>query len=62
MEKVFERGAGRLPADTRATVKAAMVAAAAWPAWESYRVHQRLGFERARAAMRTSLAALIGAG
>ena len=39
-----------------------MVAAASWSAWESYRVHQRLSFERASAAMRTSLACLIGAG
>ena len=39
-----------------------MVAAASWPAWESYRVHQRLGFERAVAAMRTTLGRLIAAG
>ena len=60
VEKVFEEELDRLPADPRAIVTAALVAAASWSAWESYRVHQRLGFERASAAMRTSLASLIG--
>jgi AcrR family transcriptional regulator len=60
VETVFEPELSALPDYSRATVRAAMVAAAAWPAWESYRIHQRLGFERARAAMRLTLASLIG--
>ena len=58
VEKVFARELAEMPESTRATVKAAMVAAAAWPAWESYRIHQRLGVERAQGAMRMSMAAL----
>ena len=38
----------------------AMVAAAAWPSWESLRAHQGLSQERAEAAMRRTLAALLG--
>jgi TetR/AcrR family transcriptional regulator, regulator of autoinduction and epiphytic fitness len=56
VERVFRRelqGAGE---DRRA----ALVAAAAWTAWEAYRVHQGLGVEQARAAMRAALAALLG--
>jgi AcrR family transcriptional regulator len=60
VEKVFAQELSELPDDhSRATVLAAMVAAAAWPAWESYRIHQGLDFEAARDAMRTSLAALV---
>ncbi|MBN1530740.1 MAG: TetR/AcrR family transcriptional regulator [Thermoleophilaceae bacterium] len=62
VDRVFGAELDRLPAETRASVRAAMVAASGWGAWESYRIHQRLGFERARAAMRTTLARLIGAG
>jgi TetR/AcrR family transcriptional regulator, regulator of autoinduction and epiphytic fitness len=59
VERVFAKELLELPDNSRATVKAALVAAAAWPAWESYRVHQRLSFARARAAMRFTMAALI---
>lgn len=38
----------------------ALVAAAAWPSWESLRAHQGLSPERAEAAMRRTLAALLG--
>jgi AcrR family transcriptional regulator len=62
VERVFDQELSELPADSRATVKAAMVASSGWPAWESYRIHQRLGFERASAAMRTTLGCLLGAG
>ena len=62
VERVFDQELSELPADSRATVKAAMVASSGWPAWESYRIHQRLGFERASAAMRTTLSRLLGAG
>jgi TetR/AcrR family transcriptional regulator, regulator of autoinduction and epiphytic fitness len=56
VERVFRRelqGAGE-------EQRAAVVAAAAWTAWESYRLHQGLGPPRARAAMRAALAALLG--
>jgi AcrR family transcriptional regulator len=39
---------------------AALVAAAAWPTWESLRAHQGLSPERAEAALRRTLAALLG--
>ena len=61
VEKVFAPELAELPDYSRPTVKAAMVAASSWPAWESYRIHQRLGVERARASMRTALAALTRA-
>jgi len=62
VERVFDEELSELGAESRATVKAAMVAASGWPAWESYRIHQHLGFERASAAMRTTLSRLLGAG
>jgi TetR/AcrR family transcriptional regulator, regulator of autoinduction and epiphytic fitness len=40
-------------------VLAAMVAASAWPAWESLRAHQGLSTKRAEAVMRRTLAALL---
>jgi TetR/AcrR family transcriptional regulator, regulator of autoinduction and epiphytic fitness len=39
---------------------AALVAAAAWPAWESLRRHQELSEPEAEAVMRRTLAALLG--
>jgi AcrR family transcriptional regulator len=57
--RVFAAEIAAVPEERRAAVKAAMVAAAAWTNWESLRIHQRLGPERARAAMRAALAALI---
>jgi AcrR family transcriptional regulator len=46
--------------DDRDELLGALVAAAAWPAWESLRAHQGLPVERAEAAMRRTLAALLG--
>jgi TetR/AcrR family transcriptional regulator, regulator of autoinduction and epiphytic fitness len=46
--------------DDRDELLAALVAAAAWPSWESLRSHQGLSPERAEAAMRRTLAALLG--
>jgi AcrR family transcriptional regulator len=39
---------------------ASLVAAAAWPTWESLRAHQGLSPERAEAALRRTLSALLG--
>jgi AcrR family transcriptional regulator len=44
----------------REELLAALVAAAAWPTWESLRAHQGLGVERAEATMHRTLAALLG--
>jgi TetR/AcrR family transcriptional regulator of autoinduction and epiphytic fitness len=44
----------------REELLAALVAAAAWPAWESLRAHQGLPVERAEATMYRTLAALLG--
>lgn len=59
VERVFATELALLPPAEREAVRAAAVAASAWPAWESYRYHQRLGPERARASMRVALAALL---
>jgi TetR/AcrR family transcriptional regulator, regulator of autoinduction and epiphytic fitness len=45
--------------EDRDELASALVAAAAWPAWESLRAHQGLSAERAEAAMRRTLAALL---
>jgi TetR/AcrR family transcriptional regulator, regulator of autoinduction and epiphytic fitness len=60
VERVFRRELERAEAGERAVLLAALVGATSWPVWEGYRVHQRLGVERARAAMRRTLAALLG--
>jgi TetR/AcrR family transcriptional regulator of autoinduction and epiphytic fitness len=60
VERVFWRELQRAEAGERAVLLAALVSAGSWTAWEGYRVHQRLGTERARAAMRRTLAALLG--
>jgi AcrR family transcriptional regulator len=59
VERVFSRELEALPEDERDSVRAALVAASAWTAWESYRAHQRLGVDRARAAMCAALSALL---
>ena len=60
VERVFRRdleGHGR---GERAVLLGALVSAASGPVWEGYRLHQRMSIERARAAMRRTLAALLG--
>jgi hypothetical protein len=57
--RVFSSEIERAPEDERAALAAALVAAAAWPAWESYRFHQGLSAARARAALRLALARLL---
>jgi AcrR family transcriptional regulator len=46
--------------DDRDELLGSLVAAAAWPFWESLRAHQGLPPERAEASMRRTLAALLG--
>ena len=60
VERVFRSELDRLEAGERAVVLGALVSATSWPVWEGYRVHQRMSAERARAAMRRTLSALLG--
>ncbi len=60
--RVFGREIERAPEAERAALAAALIAAAAWPAWESYRFHQGLSAARARAALRLTLVRLLGQG
>ena len=60
LERVFRRELEGAPADERATLRAALVAASAWGAFESLRLHQGLSVARTRGAMRTTLARLLG--
>jgi TetR/AcrR family transcriptional regulator, regulator of autoinduction and epiphytic fitness len=57
VERVFRH---ELEEQERAVLLGALVSAASGPVWEGYRLHQRMSAERARAAMRRTLAALLG--
>jgi TetR/AcrR family transcriptional regulator, regulator of autoinduction and epiphytic fitness len=59
VERVFRDELQRAPDEERPVLRAALVSAFAWTAWESYRFHQGLGVGRARAAMRATVAALL---
>ncbi len=59
VERVFRSELEPLERGERAVLLAALVSASSWQAWEGMRVHQRLGVERARAAMRATLRALV---
>jgi AcrR family transcriptional regulator len=59
VERVFRDELQRAPDEERPVLRAALVSASAWTAWESYRFHQGLGVGRARAAMRATVAALL---
>jgi TetR/AcrR family transcriptional regulator, regulator of autoinduction and epiphytic fitness len=59
VERVFRSELEPLERGERAVLLAALVSAGSWQAWEGMRVHQRLGVERARAAMRATLGALV---
>jgi AcrR family transcriptional regulator len=57
---VFEPELAARDGRDRDELQAALVAAAAWPTWESLRAHQGLAAERAEATMYRTLAALLG--
>lgn len=59
VERVFRSELEPLERGERAVLLAALVSASSWQAWEGMRMHQRLGVERARAAMRATLRALV---
>jgi TetR/AcrR family transcriptional regulator of autoinduction and epiphytic fitness len=61
VERVFRRELEVIAPDEREPVRAALVAVSAWPAWESWRTHQRLSVARSRAAMGAAIGALLGA-
>lgn len=58
--QVFEPELSGLARREREELLAALVAAAAWPTWESLRAHQGLSARRAEATMHRMLAALLG--
>ena len=60
-QRVFELELDRLSGRERQTTVAALGAAVSWSSWEELRRHQGLSVERARAAMRGAVAALLGA-
>lgn len=60
VERVFRTELDALDEPRRGTVLGALAAASAWTSWESLRAHQRLSVDRARAAMREAVAALLG--
>ena len=59
VERVFRPELETVEQGERGVLLAALVAASAWTAWEGLRAHQRLSEDRARAAMRATLAALL---
>jgi TetR/AcrR family transcriptional regulator, regulator of autoinduction and epiphytic fitness len=59
VERVFRAELEAIDQSDRGVLVAALVAASAWTAWEGLRAHQRLSEDRARAAMRATLAALL---
>jgi TetR/AcrR family transcriptional regulator, regulator of autoinduction and epiphytic fitness len=60
VERVFSPELEGRERGDRALLLGALVSAASGPTWEGYRLHQRMSAERARAAMRRTLAALLG--
>jgi TetR/AcrR family transcriptional regulator, regulator of autoinduction and epiphytic fitness len=59
VERVFEAELGACSDTQRPLLRAALISASEWTAWESYRSHQALSPQRATAAMRATLAALL---
>ena len=59
VERVFRPELETVEQAERGVLLAALVAASAWTAWEGLRAHQRLSEDRARAAMRATLTALL---
>jgi TetR/AcrR family transcriptional regulator of autoinduction and epiphytic fitness len=60
VERVFRRELDAVPPDEREPLRAALVALCSWGAWESWRTYQGLSVGRARSALRTGIAALLG--
>ncbi|MBA3262583.1 MAG: TetR/AcrR family transcriptional regulator [Thermoleophilaceae bacterium] len=59
-ERVFRRELDAIPADEREPARAALIALCSWPAWDSWRTHQRLSVARSRAALAAGIAGLLG--
>jgi len=60
VERIFRTELDALDEPRRGAVLAALAAASAWTSWESLRAHQGISVDRARAAMREAVAALLG--
>jgi TetR/AcrR family transcriptional regulator of autoinduction and epiphytic fitness len=60
VERVFRRELEATPGDEREPLRAALVAACSWGAFENLRIHQGLSVARTRGAMRTAIARLVG--
>jgi AcrR family transcriptional regulator len=59
VERVFGTELRARSENERPLLRAALISASEWTAWESYRSHQGLNPQRATAAMRATLAALL---
>jgi TetR/AcrR family transcriptional regulator of autoinduction and epiphytic fitness len=59
VERVFRRELEATPGDEREPLRAALVAACTWGAFEALRFHQGLSVSRTRRAMRTLVARLL---
>jgi TetR/AcrR family transcriptional regulator of autoinduction and epiphytic fitness len=62
VERVFRRELESTPPDDRQALRAALVAACTWGAFESLRIHQGLSAARTRSAMRVAIGRLVGEG
>ena len=60
VERIFRTELDALDEPRRGAVLGALAAASAWTSWESLRAHQGLSVDRAQAAMREAVAALLG--
>jgi TetR/AcrR family transcriptional regulator of autoinduction and epiphytic fitness len=61
-ERVFRRELDSVGPDEREPLRAALVMACSWAAWDSWRTHQRLSVARSRAALQAALRALLREG
>ncbi|HEY1273800.1 MAG TPA: TetR/AcrR family transcriptional regulator [Thermoleophilaceae bacterium] len=59
VDRVFAAELQARPEAERGLMRAALVSASEWTAWESYRAHQGLSPQRAAAAMRATMDALL---
>lgn len=61
VDRLFGKEIAAHARSQQAVVRAAVIAASAWPAWESYRFHQGLDMATARSALKRTVATLLGA-
>ena len=61
VDRLFGKEIAAHARSEQAVVRAAVIAASAWTAWESYRFHQGLDVDAARRALKRTVATLLGA-